>query len=423
MVHSSCRECEKRACYGIEERQPTHCKSHAKEGMRNVVSKRCEEPGCDLIPTYGTYDGIATHCKTHMKHGMYDVKSSRCEEEDCRTKATFGLEKGKATHCKRHREDGMYDVFNRQCLEADCNVQPTFGKETGKATHCKKHAEAGMKNVNEKRSCQEDGCTKRPTFGTTFKKPTHCKAHIEEGMHNVVDIPCKHDGCHTLPTYGTEDGKAIYCKEHMEEGMRDVRNPRCKVCNITRIKGTKYRGHCLVCFMNTFPDEPVARNYKVKERHVTNHLMLIISSHKTLNQLLNDPATKPVYDKKIQGGCSSKRGDVVIDCLTHVIVIECDENQHKASSCEDKRIMTLFQDMGNRPMVVIRFNPDKYKRADGRKMPSCFTYNEKGICRLEHIDDWESRLDRLDEALTCHVKTIPEQELTIVKLFYDGYSA
>jgi len=62
-----------------------------------------------------------------------------------------------------------------------------------------------------------------------------------------------------------------------------------------------------------------------------------------------------IFDKQT-GGCSKMRPDVFIDKFTHVVIIECDENQHKDTSCENKRTMELFQDFGNRPIVFIRFN-------------------------------------------------------------------
>ena len=72
-----------------------------------------------------------------------------------------------------------------------------------------------------------------------------------------------------------------------------------------------------------------------------------------------------IFNKKIDDGCSKRRPDVRIECMTHTVMIECDEEQHKNTSCEEKRIMEIFQDLGGRPLVVIRFNPDKYGKCQG----------------------------------------------------------
>ncbi|CAN0225742.1 unnamed protein product [Ectocarpus fasciculatus] len=52
------------------------CKTHAKHGMVNVVSKRCGHPGCDKIPSFGEADSKKPgFCKTHAKRGMVYVMS------------------------------------------------------------------------------------------------------------------------------------------------------------------------------------------------------------------------------------------------------------------------------------------------------------------------------------------------------------
>ena len=56
-----------------------------------------------------------------------------------------------------------------------------------------------------------------------------------------------------------------------------------------------------------------------------------------------------------------------MDLLTHVVIVECDENQHKSyiPECENRRKMELFRDVGFRPVVFVRFNPDGYRGGNG----------------------------------------------------------
>jgi hypothetical protein len=70
-----------------------------------------------------------------------------------------------------------------------------------------------------------------------------------------------------------------------------------------------------------------------------------------------------ITDKKIEGGCSKRRPDIMIDIGFQIIIVEIDENQDNNydCSCEYKRIMELSQDVGFHPIVFIRFNPDGYK--------------------------------------------------------------
>jgi hypothetical protein len=86
------------------------------------------------------------------------------------------------------------------------------------------------------------------------------------------------------------------------------------------------------------------------------------------------PNIKIVFNKKIDNGCSKRRPDVRIECLTHTIIIEVDEKQHNAYTCESKRLCELFTDLGNRPLVMIRFNPDRYDKNKG-----CFIEQKKRI--------------------------------------------
>ena len=89
----------------------------------------------------------------------------------------------------------------------------------------------------------------------------------------------------------------------------------------------KYLGYCLWCYMHLFPDNPVSRNYKTKERDVVDHVKTSF------------PGLSWVADRTVPGGCSRRRPDLLLDLGYQVIVLEVDENQHSAydCSCENKR--------------------------------------------------------------------------------------
>ena len=48
-------------------------------------------------------------------------------------------------------------------------------------------------------------------------------------------------------------------------------------------------------------------------------------------------------------------------------------------------------------------------------------YDDKGICKLtkKHANDWEARLDKLDDLIVFHTNNIPNKELTIIRIFYN----
>jgi hypothetical protein len=160
--------------------------------------------------------------------------------------------------------------------------------------------------------------------------------------------------------------------------------------------------------MNLFPDEPIARNYKVKEKHLADYLFTHFKDY------------IEAYDKKIQGGCSKRRPDFLIDIFTHSIIIKCDEHQHPDYSCENKRNMELFQDLGNRPLILLRFNPDKYIDENGNIVKSCFKYHKTtGVCMIDDKDIWNNRLEALKTMIEKYINNIPTKEVTVEHLFYD----
>ena len=63
------------------------------------------------------------------------------------------------------------------------------------------------------------------------------------------------------------------------------------------------------------------------------------------------------------GCCSSKRPDFIFDLFTHTIIVECDEFKHRKydTTCEIDKLNATFTDLGDRPMILLRFNPDKSK--------------------------------------------------------------
>lgn len=135
---------------------------------------------------------------------------------------------------------------------------------------------------------------------------------------------------------------------------------------------------------------------------------------------LKDKYSDIILDKIIDGGCSARRPDGLIDIFTHSIIIEIDEEQHtgKGYSCENKRMMILFEDLGSRPLVMIRLNPDKYK-LNGKIIKSSFTKTKKlGLLKKDE-KEFNRRLERLYEEVEYNLFKIPDKEITIIELFYD----
>jgi len=262
--------------------------------------------------------------------------------------------------------------------------------------------------------CKDPDCKKQAIYNVEGKKNgLYCSKHKIEGMMNVVSKRCIHEKCNVRPNYNVEgEKKGLYCLKHKLEGMVDVVNKRCKSSWCNTYAKKKYDNYCLPCYMHMFPDKPVARNYKNKEASVAEYIKSKYSQFEWIT------------DKKVQDGCSRRRPDLLLDLGYQVIIIEIDENQHTDydCSCENKRTMELSQDVGHRPIVFIRFNPDDYVDG-GKKVTSCWGLTKQGICTVKKTKkkEWEDRLHVLSSQVEYWIDESNKTDKTIeiVQMFYD----
>ena len=164
-----------------------------------------------------------------------------------------------------------------------------------------------------------------------------------------------------------EHGKFKYlCKPCDGRGL--CKAPFCEITVGSTTK-QKYNGYCLRCCVYLCPEIPVIRNYKTKENEVVSLIKRAF------------PDQTWFHDIRIQDGCSLRRPDLRVDMGSHVIIVEVDEYAHSSydSSCENFRLMQISKDIGYRPLVCIRFNPDKYTTSSGETITSCWKTNKRGI--------------------------------------------
>jgi len=154
----------------------------------------------------------------------------------------------------------------------------------------------------------------------------------------------------------------------------------------------------------------ISRNFKTKENDVVDRVK---------NEF---PEFSWVCDKRVVDGCSKRRPDLLLDMGTHIIIIEVDENKHDTydCSCENKRLMEISQDVGHRPIVFIRFNPDNYVDKDGKKISSCWKVNGYGVMQVSKtkIVEWEERIKELLSQIQYWVDNITEKTVETIELFY-----
>jgi Holliday junction resolvase len=197
---------------------------------------------------------------------------------------------------------------------------------------------------------------------------------------------------------------------HKIEGMVNVKDKTCVSEWCETIPGKRYKGYCVLCFVHLFPDLRVSRDYKTRERTVVDFLMAAV------------PSVTWIYNKRVSNGCSKYQPDLLCDLGDQVLMVEIDENQHATydCSCENKRLMELSRDVGHRPLVVIRFNPDRYVDARGQKHTSCFGVDGRGmVCvAASKRSEWNDRLACLRSTVLYWTEARTDKTVEVVSLFF-----
>ena len=188
-----------------------------------------------------------------------------------------------------------------------------------------------------------------------------------------------------------------------DDCYRCTRKPEkfCSYCKFTLTERSSYKPLCASCHYYLHPDVVVPTRYLLKQHYINAFIR---------EKLKLEPLS---YDRVIPDACSRYRPDWFYDLGTHVVFLECDEHGHRGYSCENKRLMALFQDAGNRPTVMIRFNPDDFERL------SCFRIDSRNI--IHPVPEvWDRRSGVLLSHLIHHLENVPDKEVTVIHLYYKG---
>ena len=325
--------------------------------------KYCDE--CDNHAQYKAYTKCYTHSKT-------SAGKPKCDFDQCDKFA-----QSPSQYCCAHTKEVTGGSTTSQCAEEDCKSNVIRGG------YCTKH---GKENGIETLKCKFDGCV------NNRKKGGLCKKHGKEnGI--TLNIGCPHGKSQTSFCQTCDQPK------HPEMW--------CKLCTMVCLRSNKsyenWEGYCFNCYRYTFPAK-VTRAFQCRELAMRD---IIAEAF---------PDLDIIFDKRIEGGRSGRRPDVLITRDTYAIVIECDEGQHKKQAdyaCENKRMMQIFSDLGNKHLVFIRFNPDAYDN-----VPSCFT--KRGKIRQTCAADWVHRSATLIATITKCCETQPTKDIDLVHLFYDS---
>jgi hypothetical protein len=332
-------------------------KEMCKHGKRKVLCKECDG---SLLCEHDKNKYFCSECCNSNYFCEHKIRKSRCRE--C----------GGKDICKHSKRKS-------QCIE--CGGSEICEHKINKYTchECK----GSQICIHEKRKYACVDCN-----GSAICEHNISKYWCKECEGSVY---CKHNKI------------KYFCKEC--DGRDLCKAPLCEI----RPNNKLYDGYCRNCCLHYRPDIQVCRNYKTKEKSVTDFV------------LEQYPDFTWIHDKKIPDGCSKRRPDLLLDLGEQVIVIEIDENQHDNydCSCENKRLMEISQDIGHRPLVFLRFNPDDYIDDKGRNMKSCWKVGKDGILRIEKETEWSFRLKLLKEQIQYWIDNKTDKTVEVIELFYD----
>lgn len=454
ITHKKCKECnDNNATYSLKEINiKEYCKGCIDklnlDGI-DVHHKRCVT--CNKrTALYNVKDKSALYCGDCKTNDMKYINKVTCIKcNDKRPIFNYPNMKG-GKYCKECSEEGMINVVNRMCEK--CTIKrPSFNiSGESKPIYCGDCKTNDMVNVYHD-ICIEEECDDYAWYNYNGEEiPIYCKNHIKEGMINISGSICIYQDCDIIASFNYEnETKRLYCSKHLLEGMIDLNHKKCITCNKKRAiyndygktnglycidhktytminvehklcktylcetRAIKhYEDYCMRCFIYTYPDKPLSRNYKVKENEVVKYIM----------EKFPDFTWKS--DKVIQDGCSLKRPDLLLDLGYLVINIEIDENQHRnyEEICENKRLMIISQDIQHRNLILIRFNPDSYTK-NGKVNQSCWTKNNNGTCTIKKPYEkiWDKRLKILEDTIKYWTNStnISDKMINVIHLFYD----
>ena len=372
--------------------------------IHGKIKYTCKECGGAGICEHGNNKRICKECggTAICEHGKCKSTCKQCGIGYCE----HGREK---RYCK---ECGGSQICPHNRIKRDC-------RECGGSTFCK-HGKRKSRCLECGGSalCKREGCGKTPSNKKYEGYCQGCFMELFPDNEMVIEFvkkkerKCEHgiikyDCIHCSGSVCKHGKWKRFCKECGGQGL--CKSSWCEV-QMNSISKKKYEGYCTFCFMHLFPDKKVARNYKTKEKDVVDRVKEAF------------PDFTWVHDKKVQDGCSKRRPDLLLDLGTHIVIVEIDENKHSGydSSCENKRLMELSQDVHHRPIVFIRFNPDKYVDEDGNTVKSCWRMNKNGVLTIAKTkqEEWKQRIDVLKDTVQYWTDNKIEKTVEIIELFY-----
>jgi hypothetical protein len=394
-------------------KRKTYCRTCGGSSLciHDKVKRRCHTCGGSAFCEHGKYKETCRTCggSAFCIHDKLKANCRTCGgtsfcihdklKANCRTcgGTSFCIHNKKKSQC-RECNGSSFCIHNKQkavCIQCGGSSICIHGKQKHRCIPCDGSSICIHKKEKSK-CCECNGSA----YCTHNKLKTRCIECDGSALciHKIRKEVCR------------ECNGSSFC-QHDKYKSRCLECGGSALCNsewCSTRGNPKYEGYCLFCFIHNFPDKPITRNYKTKEKTVSD---IILESF---------PNFSWVLDKRIEGGCSKRRPDFLLDMGSHIIIVEVDENQHNGYDCENRRLMEISLDLAHRPIVFIRFNPDDYTKEDGTKIESCWKLNHLGIMIINknYENEWNERIKILIEQINYWINNPSEKTIEIIQLFY-----
>jgi hypothetical protein len=423
----------KNSCWNFPNLKPGFCSQHAdkENGMIDVKNKKCIGVNgsiCKKRNSFGFPGGDALYCSPCGKKIsplIIQIYKNYCKYIGCKHVPVFNYEgQKKGKYCFKHKELIMINVIGRRCPGEDCDaINPTYDFPGGSGTFCQKHCEEGMINVriNKCIVCN----TQTAVYRFPNEKLTHCSTHK---LDNMLYLKNKCELCDVECLYGRPLNPISRCFQHREKGMIKRSNAKCQTCNVNlstygfnftafRCENCKLESDenlterkCKLCNLDMVLNKDEICEFCDPEIFQR----CILAKQNALKLALETNELKiSSVDRIIDNGyCGKERPDFVFDFEKYIIILECDEHQHKDRqlTCETTRMINITQSYGGIQVYFIRWNPDDYKPFDKNKKMIPINTRHKTVANfIKSIQNGEYNLPT-DNLASC------------LYMYYDGWN-
>lgn len=234
--------------------------------------------------------------------------------------------------------------------------------------------------------CISKNCKETASYGLLFEDHIHCSTHYKYNEYQNNKPICSKNKCDKIPCYtDNNENYPIRCAQHkLSRDRYKIDKCACNSCGLSFYMNSN--SDCNDC--SRFFYRKVNKSYTYD-----------------LESLLDKNGFKFFNDTMTQYGYDVFKHDYIIECNKYLIIIECDENQHKhySEECEQARMIALFKSYKDKHLTFIRYNPNNY-------------LNQFGNIKKGFSIENNNRLINLIKSLKSNP---PNDPLTVVYLCYD----